>query len=207
MFRIEFPEPGYDQAFFKFVDLCSAYIDRHQDGPQDAMSDPKIFRPAETGGNANAEDELEELLREDDILDDEPLIDVGDSSSEHEEDKPFWSPKNPRTNIANVLPDRLLQEIAQDTACSLELSVEKACVFITNATASKIETVNRKLDNVERNSVSLNQRRRDHCPLLNRTPSIVQESTPTSCAWKRSLMVCCNFIVSKTCKTELCCKR
>jgi hypothetical protein len=157
MFRIEFPEPGHDQAFFQFVDLCNAYIETHQNGPVDVMSDPKIFRSAETGGTANAEDELEELLREDDSMDDEPLIDVGDSSSDQEDDRPSWSPQNPSTNIAHVLPDRLLQDIAQDIACSLELSVERACVYITNATASKIQTVTRKLDKLERNSVSLNQ--------------------------------------------------
>jgi hypothetical protein len=150
MFRIEFPEPGHDQNFFKFVDVCNAYID----GPEDVMSDPKIFRSAETGGTANAEDELDELLREDDSLDDEPLIDVGDFSSDQEDNRPFWSPNNTSTNIANVLPDRILQDIAQDTACSLELSVENACVYITNATASKIQTVTQKLDNIERNSVS-----------------------------------------------------
>lgn len=155
MFRIEFPEPGHEQKFFKFMDLCKSYIETHRDGPQDAMSDPKIFRPAETGGNANAEDELEELLREDDILDDEPLIEAGDPVFEDEEDKPFWSPKDPKTNIALVLPDRLLQEIAQDTTCPLELNVEKACVYISNATKSKIETITKKLDNIERNSVSL----------------------------------------------------
>lgn len=157
MFRIEFPEPGYDQTYFKFVDLCNEYINEHQDGPQDAMTDPKIFRPAETGGGeASAEDELDELLREDDVLEDEALIDVGGPASEHEEeDKPFWSPKNPSTDIALVLPDQLLQEIAQDTTCSLELSVERSCVFITNASASKIQTVSKRLDNIERNSVSL----------------------------------------------------
>ena len=157
MFRIEFPEPGHEQEYFKFLELCRRYIETHQDGPQDAMSDPKLFRPAETGGNANAEDELEELLREDDLLDDEPLIDVGNPLSEDEEDKPFWSPKDPNTNVALVLPDRLLQEVAQDTACSLELSVEKACVYISNATQSKIQVVTKKLDNIERNSVSSNQ--------------------------------------------------
>jgi hypothetical protein len=157
MFRVEFPEPGHDQFFFKFVDLCNAYIDTHKGGPEDVMSDPKIFRSAETGGTANTEDELDELLREDDSLDDEPLIDVGDSSSDQEDDRPFWSPNNPSTNIANVLPDRILQDIAQDTACSLELSVENAWVYITNATASKIQTVTQKLDNIERNSVSSNQ--------------------------------------------------
>ncbi|KAK6002647.1 hypothetical protein QM012_001397 [Aureobasidium pullulans] len=153
IFRIEFPEPGHDQTYFKFVDLCNDYIEEHQDGPQDAMSDPKIFRPAETGGNADAEDELEELLREDDMPKDKPLVDVGDPSPEDEDDdKPFWSPKDPSTDIALVLPDRLLQEIAQDTTCSLDLNVEKARVFITNATASKIQTVTRRLDNIERNS-------------------------------------------------------
>jgi hypothetical protein len=157
MFRVEFPEPGHDQFFFKFVDLCNAYIDTHKGGPEDVMSDPKIFRSAETGGTANTEDELDELLREDDSLDDEPLIDVGDSSSDQEDDRPFWSPNNPSTNIANVLPDRVLQDIAQDTACSLELSVENAWVCITNATASKIQTVTQKLDDIERNSVSSNQ--------------------------------------------------
>jgi hypothetical protein len=155
MFRIEFPEPGHEQTYFKFTELCRRYVETHQDGPQDAMSDPKLFRPAETGGNANAEDELEELLREDDVLDDEPLLDVGDDSSESEEDKPFWSPKDPRTNIALVLLDRLLQEVAQDTTCSLELSVEKACVYISNASESKVQTVTKKLDNIERNWVSL----------------------------------------------------
>lgn len=156
MFRIEFPEPGREQTYFKFVDLCNNYIDEHQNGPQDIMDGLKIFRPDKMGGDTNVEDELEELLREDDILDDEPLIDVGGPSSEHEEeDKPFWNPKDKSTDIALVLPDRLLQEIAQDVACSLELSVEKACVFITNATASKIETVTKRLDNIERNSVSL----------------------------------------------------
>ncbi|KAH0362342.1 hypothetical protein KCU65_g8136, partial [Aureobasidium melanogenum] len=158
MFRIEFPEPGYEQTYFKFVNLCNEYINEHQEGPQDAMTDPKIFRPAETGGEANAEDELDELLREDDVLEDEALIDVGGPSSEHEEqDKPFWSPKNPSTDIALVLPDQLLQEIAQDTTCSLELNVERSCVFITNATASKIQTVSKRLDNIERNS---------HCPRI-----------------------------------------
>ncbi|KAI4719473.1 hypothetical protein E4T48_04294, partial [Aureobasidium sp. EXF-10727] len=154
MFRIEFPEPGHEQAFFKFVDLCNDYIDQHQDGPQDAMSDHKLFRPAETGGNANAEDELDELLREDDdIALDQPLVDVGSPSPEHEdEDKPSWTPKNASTNIALVLPDRVLQEVAQDTACSLEMSIEKACVLITNATASKVQVVTKKLDNIERNS-------------------------------------------------------
>ncbi|KAH0413948.1 hypothetical protein KCU90_g16197, partial [Aureobasidium melanogenum] len=153
IFRIEFPEPGHDQTYFKFVDLCNEYINEHQDGPQDVMTDPKIFRPPEMGGDANAEDELDELLREDDVLDDEALIDVGGPSSEHEEeDKPLWSPKDPSTDIALVLPDRLLQEIAQDTTCSLELSVEKACIFITNATASKIQTVTKRLDNIERSS-------------------------------------------------------
>lgn len=155
MFRIEFPEPGHEQKFFEFMKLCKSYIETHRDGPQDAMSDPKIFRPAETGGNANPEDELEALLREDDILDDEPLIEAADHSSDNEEDKPFWGPKNPRTNIALVLSDRLLQEIAQDTTCSLELSVEKACVYISNASESKIQTVTKKLDNIERNAVSL----------------------------------------------------
>ncbi|KAG9686476.1 hypothetical protein KCU95_g10674, partial [Aureobasidium melanogenum] len=151
MFRIEFPEPGYDQTYFKFVDLCNEYINEHQDGPQDVMADPKIFRPAETGGEANAEDELDELLREDDALEDEALIDVDRPSSEHEEeDKPFWSPKNPSTDIALVLPDQLLQEIAQDTTCSLELNVERSCVFITNATATKVQTVSKRLDNIER---------------------------------------------------------
>jgi hypothetical protein len=157
MFRVEFPEPGPDQFFFKFVDLCNAYIDTHKGGPEEAMSDPKIFRLAETGGTANAADELDELLREDDSLDDEPLIGIGDSPSDQEDDRPFWSPNNPSTNIANVLPDRILQDIAQDTACFLELSVENACVYITNATASKIQTVTQKLDNIERNSVSSNQ--------------------------------------------------
>lgn len=155
MFRIEFPEPGHEQTYFKFVDLCNNYIDTHQNGPQDAMSDPKIFRPAEMGGDANAEDELDELLREDDVSEDEPLIDMSGPSSEHEEeDKPFWAPKNSGTNIALALPDQLLQEIAHDATCSLELSVEKACVFITNATASKIQTVTRRLDNIERSLVS-----------------------------------------------------
>ncbi|KAG9514134.1 hypothetical protein KCV07_g8362, partial [Aureobasidium melanogenum] len=153
MFRIEFPEPGHDQTYLDFVDLCNEYINEHQDGPQDVMTDPKIFRPAEMGGDANAEDELDELLREDDALEDEALIDVGDPSSEHEEeDKPFWSPKSPITDIALVLPDQLLQELAQDTTCSLELSVERSCVFITNATASKIQTVTKRLDNIERSS-------------------------------------------------------
>ncbi|KAH0288401.1 hypothetical protein M436DRAFT_79291 [Aureobasidium namibiae CBS 147.97] len=151
MFRIEFPEPGHEQIYFEFMKLCKNYIETHRDGPQDAMSDPKIFRPAETGGNANAEDELEELLREDDVLDDEPLIEAADPSSEDEQDKPFWSSKNPKTNIALVLPDRLLQEIAQDTTCSLELSVEKACIYIGNASENKIQTVTKKLDNIERN--------------------------------------------------------
>ncbi|KAG9732572.1 hypothetical protein KCU59_g11809, partial [Aureobasidium melanogenum] len=153
MFRIEFPEPGHDQTYFKFVDLCNEYINEHQDGPQDVMADPKISRPAEMGGDANAEDELDELLREDDVSEDGALINVVGPSSEHEEeDKPFWSPKNSSTDIALVLPDRLLQEIAQDTTCSLESSVEKACVFISNANASKIRTVVKKLDNIERSS-------------------------------------------------------
>ncbi|KAH0273223.1 hypothetical protein KCU91_g6100, partial [Aureobasidium melanogenum] len=153
MFRIEFPEPGHDQTYFKFVDLCNEYINEHQDGPQDVMADPKISRPAEMGGDANAEDELDELLREDHVSEDGALINVVGPLSEHEEeDKPFWSPKNSSTDIALVLPDRLLQEIAQDTTCSLESSVEKACVFISNANASKIRTVVKKLDNIERSS-------------------------------------------------------
>jgi len=167
MFRIEFPEPGHEQIYFEFLRLCKNYIETHRDGPQDAMSDPKIFRPAETGGNANAEDELEELLREDDILDDEPLIEAADPSSDDEEDKPFWSPKNPKTNITLVLPDRLLQEIAQDTTCSLELSVEKACIYIGNASENKIQTVTKKLDNIERNWVSLTDVK-SAAPRLNR---------------------------------------
>ncbi|THY66222.1 hypothetical protein D6C97_01858 [Aureobasidium pullulans] len=154
MFRIEFPEPGHESSYFKFVDMCNAYIDKHQDGPADAMSDPKILRMAETGGTANAEDELEKLLREDDSVDGEHLIDVNDDRSsgrDEDEDKAFWNPKDPNTNIAVALPDRVLQDIAQDTACSLDLNVEKACVFITNATQNKIQAVVKKLDNVERN--------------------------------------------------------
>ncbi|KAG9823852.1 hypothetical protein KCU68_g16124, partial [Aureobasidium melanogenum] len=141
MFRIEFPEPGHDQTYFKFVDLCNEYINEHQDGPKDVMTDPKIFRPAEMGGDANAEDELDELLREDDVLEDEALIDVGGPLSEHEEeDKPFWSPKNPSTDIALVLPDRLLQELAQETTCSLELLLPRGWTTSRGAHRPRIDS-------------------------------------------------------------------
>ncbi|KAI5270472.1 hypothetical protein E4T47_06161 [Aureobasidium subglaciale] len=158
MFCIEFPEPGHDNTFFKFVDICNEYIITHQDGPLDVLSDPKIVRPPETGGNDNVEDELDDLLREEDDDSDveEMLIDVGGGHEENEK-KDFWSPGHSSTKIKDVLPDQVLQDVAQDTACSLALSVEKACIFITNASESKIQTVKMKLSRIERNF---------HCPMI-----------------------------------------
>ncbi|KAI5203144.1 hypothetical protein E4T39_04394 [Aureobasidium subglaciale] len=153
MFRIEFPEPGHDNTYFKFVNLCNEYITTHQDGPLDVLSDPKIVRPPEIGGIGNVEDELDDLLREDDDSDvEEMLIDVSGGGDDEDENKDFWSPEHSSTSVEDVLPDRILQDVAQDTACSLALSVEKACVFITNASDSKIKTVKMKLYRIERTS-------------------------------------------------------
>lgn len=157
MFRIEVPEQGRQDLLYSFMDLCEAYIAEQQDNDLDLdlTKAQKIVRLIETGGTAGFEDELDELLKEDE-LDVDPLVDVETTSSEHDEDndKPFWAPQDTsRTDVVKLLPGSVLESIASETTCVLTLDAERSCVFITNATESKVQAVVKKLDNLERCSV------------------------------------------------------
>jgi hypothetical protein len=159
MFRIEFPEPDHETDFWRFVDLCDKYIDEFCNVSYNAIDDEvQIVRQPETGGCSDLQTDIDKLIQgdDDDESPDGNLIDYTPDSlkQEHEENRVSWTPKLDGTDIVTILPDWVLQNIAADTACALELSVQDSCVFIANATDSKVQTVCRKLDNVERNSVS-----------------------------------------------------